>query len=411
MSVLSRSGPYRVRFDPGSLLREAPIPPQPQPQKPRLLDRVRHAVRTLHYSRRTEIAYVRWVRQYILFHGKRHPADMGPEEVRQFLSHLAVQGNVRPGTQNQALCALLFLYRKVLNIKLGEIQDMVWAKAVPRLPVVFSHEEVRAVLAELRGTHWTMGALLYGAGLRLMECVRLRVKDVDFDASQIVVRSGKGDRDRVTLLPGIARQPLSQHLLSVRRRYEQRRARGGGHVELPGAYARKCPAASSEWAWQWVFPASRDYVDRGTGEVRRHHIHETSLQRAVKQAIRAAGIPKKASCHTFRHSFATHLLEDGYDIRTVQELLGHRDVSTTMIYTHVLNKGWGAVRSPADRHLSLQPPPALPPPQNQNQAGAGNQPQDRNRYPNQDPHQDPHPHPHPHHHPKDFRVHRRDNPL
>jgi integron integrase len=274
---------------------------------------------------------------------------MGADEITQFLTSLAVQGKVAPSTQNQALAALLFLYREVLGQDLPWLDGMVRAKRPRRLPVVLTRDEVRAVLAQLTGVPRLMALLLYGAGLRVLECARLRVKDVDFASNQIVVRAGKGSRDRVTILPAVVRADLARHLEQVRRQYEQDLRRGAGWVGLPGALARKYPNAGREWGWQWVFPATRIYVDSATGQRRRHHLHETVLQRAVRNAIRRAGIAKHATCHTFRHSFATHLLEDGHDIRTVQELLGHRDVSTTMIYTHVLNRGPGAVRSPADR--------------------------------------------------------------
>ncbi len=318
---------------------------------PRLLDRVRDAVRARHYSRRTEEAYIVWIRRYILFHGKRHPAEMSAGEITQFLTDLAVRRKVAASTQNQALSGLLFLYREVLGQEIPWLEDVVRAKRARRLPVVLSRDETRAVLDQLRGLPRLMALLLYGAGLRVLECARLRVKDVNLASNQIVVRAGKGNRDRVTMLPAAAKASLAQHLELVRRQHERDLARGAGWVELPGALMRKYPNAGREWGWQWIFPATRIYADRVTGQRRRHHLHETVLQRAVADAVRRAGIGKPATCHTFRHSFATHLLEDGYDIRTVQELLGHRDVSTTMIYTHVLNRGPGAVRSPADRML------------------------------------------------------------
>jgi integron integrase len=315
---------------------------------PTLIDVARDALRTRHYSRRTEKAYVGWIRRYVSFHGKRHPREMGAPEVTRFLTALAVEAKVTASTQNQALGALLFLYRNVLGVELPWLDELVRARRPRRLPIVLSRDEVGAVIAQLRGTPKLMACLLYGSGMRLLECARLRVKDVDFEANHVVVRGGKGDRDRLTVLPRIAQEPLRRHLESVRRRHERDAAAGAGWVELPSALGRKYPNAGREWAWQWVFPATRLYRDRETGQRRRHHLHETVLQRAVREAIRAAGITKPAGCHTFRHSFATHLLEDGYDIRTVQELLGHRDVTTTMIYTHVLNRGPGAVRSPAD---------------------------------------------------------------
>jgi integron integrase len=321
----------------------------PEPARPRLLDRVRQALRARHMSRRTEEAYVAWIRRYIFYHHKRHPAEMGAPEVTKFLTSLAVEGHVAASTQNQALSGLLFLYRDVLEIDLPWLDGIVRAKRPERLPVVLTRDEVRAVLQRLDGVPRLMACLLYGAGLRVLECCRLRVQDIDFATNQIVVRGGKGDKDRVTMLPAVAKADLAQHLYAVRAQHQSDLAAGAGWVELPMALARKYPNAGREWVWQWVFPATRTYRDRATGQRRRHHLHESVLQRAVKRAVRKAGTAKRASPHTLRHSFATHLLEDGHDIRTVQELLGHRDVSTTMIYTHVLNRGPAAVRSPADR--------------------------------------------------------------
>ena len=331
------------------------------PQKSRLLDSVRDAIRSRHYSRNTEEASVAWIRRYIFFHGKRHSAEMGAEEATRFLSSLAVDGHVAASTQNQALSALLFLYREVLQQNLPWLEGVIHAKRPIRLPVVLTREEVQAVLSHLRGTPRLMGTLLYGAGLRLLECARLRVKDVDFAMNQILVRDGKGQKDRVTLLPATAKGDLARHLEAVSQQHHRDLGRGAGWVALPGGLERKYPTAGREWAWQWVFPATTSYVDRETGKRRRHHLHESVVQRAVKEAVHRAGIAKLATPHTLRHSFATHLLEDGYDIRTVQELLGHKDVSTTMIYTHVLNRGPAAVRSPADR-LAILPSPAPPPP-------------------------------------------------
>lgn len=298
------------------------------PRPPRLLDRVRNALRARHGSRRTEKAYVAWIRRYILFHDKRHPAEMGAAEVTQFLSWLAVEKSVAASTQNQALSALLFLYRHVLELDLPWLDGVVRAKRAERLPVVLTRDEVRAVIHQLAGPPRLMAILLYGAGLRLLECARLRVKDVDFATNQIVVRSGKGDKDRVTMLPAAVKADLTAHLQAMNRQHQADLLHGAGWVELPWALARKYPNAGREWTWQWVFPATRIYVDRVTGQRRRHHLHESVLQRAVNQAVRRAGIPKPATCHTFRHSFATHLLEDGHDIRTVQELLGHREAVT-----------------------------------------------------------------------------------
>lgn len=315
---------------------------------PRLLEQVRDRIRTRHYSLRTEETYLRWVRDFILFHGKRHPKEMGAAEVRDYLTHLAVSRRVSASTQNQALSALLFLYREVLEIKLDWIGGAVRAKKSTRLPVVFTRDEARAVIFRLDGSRWLMASLLYGAGLRLMECVRLRVKDVDFARNQITVRDGKGGKDRVTVLPRALAGPLVRHLERVKALHERDLSEGFGAASLPFALVRKYPNAEREREWQYVFPSARRTVDPRSGRELRHHVTEMGLQRAVKGAVRAAGINKPASCHPFRHSFATHLLEDGYDIRTVQELLGHTDVKTTMIYTHVLNRGGRGVRSPID---------------------------------------------------------------
>jgi len=292
------------------------------PPKPRLLDRVREAIRTRHYSRRTVKAYVAWIRRYIFFHDTRHPADMGAAEITRFLTSLAVDGKVAASTQNQALSALLFLYRDVLQQEVPWLDDLVCAKRPHHLPVVLTREEVRAVLAEIHGVPRLMAFLLYGAGLRLLECARLRVKDIDIARNQIVVRAGKGNKDRLTMLPAAIKADLVRHLESVRRQHQIDLQAGAGWVELPWALARKYPNAGREWPWQWGFPATRIDVDRLTGQRRRHHLHETALQRAVKTAALRTGSAKRVSCHTFRHSFATHLLEDGRDIRTVQELLG-----------------------------------------------------------------------------------------
>ena len=319
--------------------------------KPRLLDRVREAIRARHYSGRTEKAYVGWIKRYIFFHDKRHPAEMGGAEVTRFLTALAVDGHVAASTQNQALNALLFLYRIVLEQELPWLDDVIRAQRPTHLPVVLTRDEVFRVLARLDGPSRLIVLLLYGAGLRLLEAAQLRVKDVDLGTNQILVRNGKGAKDRITMLPAVAKPGLVGQLDVVRRQHRADLERGAGWVALPDALARKYPNAGRELGWQWVFPATRHYVDRSTGQLRRHHLHESVIQRAVKKALRQAEIAKSASCHTFRHSFATHLLEDGHDIRTVQELLGHRDVSTTMIYTHVLNRGPAAVRSPADRLL------------------------------------------------------------
>ena len=323
--------------------------------KLRLMDRIRADIRIRHYSRRTEEAYLGWIRRFIVFHGKRHPAELGADEITRFLSSLANERHVSASTQNQALSAILYLYRHVLKQEVPWLDDLVRAKRPQRLPVVLTRDEAGKILDQLNGTNWLMAALLYGAGLRLLECLELRIKDLDFGSFQILVRDGKGAKDRITLLPAVVRPALMQHVDRVRTLHQRDLTIGAGHVELPEALALKYPNASRAFGWQWVFPATRIYYDRATDQRRRHHLDESVLQRAVKEAIRRAGVNKAASCHTFRHSFATHLLEDGYDIRTVQELLGHRDVSTTMIYCHVLNRGWAGVRSPADR--IIHPPP------------------------------------------------------
>jgi len=328
--------------------RRSPLGLFPDRPAPRLYDRVVEALRVGHYSRRTEEAYLHWIRRFIKFHHGRHPALMGADEVTAFLSHLAVEGRVSASTQNQALSALLFLYQQVLEVKLPWLDEVVRAKRPKRLPVVLSRDEVRDVLRELQGTYRLIGLLLYGSGLRLLECLRLRVKDVDFALSQIVVREGKGDKDRRTMLPSAVVSDLQAHLSRVRQLYKQDLSRRLGAVLLPNRLERKLPSASKDWCWQYVFPSARISRDKRTGHRGRHHAHEGSVSRAITAAVRKSGIAKRATSHTFRHSFATHLLEDGYDIRTVQELLGHKSVETTMIYTHVLNKGGRCVISPLD---------------------------------------------------------------
>jgi len=319
----------------------------------KLVVRVRRTIRARHYSRRTEQAYVAWVRRFVMFHGKRHPAEMGGAEVEQYLTSLATEGRVSAATQNQASSALLFLYRDVLGRELRLPAGVLRVKVTRSLPVVLTREEVQAVCRQLHGVYRLIALVLYGSGVRLLECLELRVKDVDLARREIRVRRGKGGRDRVTVLPAMICAELSAHLNRVRVRFERDVATGGGKVAMPDAVDRKYPRASREWAWQYVFPATRVYRDSATGELRRHHLHETAVQRAVRAAVLRSTIPKRATCHTFRHSFATHLLESGYDIRTVQELLGHRDVRTTMIYTHVLNRGGLGVRSPADSLVGL----------------------------------------------------------
>lgn len=315
---------------------------------PKLLDLVRAVLRTEHYSPRTEEAYLHWIRRFVHFSGLRHPRDLGAPDVERFLTHLAVDGRVAAATQNQALAALLFLYGRVLGTKLPWLDDLVRAPQRPRLPVVLSKTEVAAVLAHTSGTVRLVAGLLYGSGLRLLECLQLRVKDVDFERQAITVRSGKGDRDRQTLLPAPLRPALLQHRAFVDRQHRDDLLRGAGFVELPHALADKLPNAERQWAWQWFFPATRTYWHDATQQRRRHHFHESAVQKAVHEAVLAARIAKRASCHTFRHSFATHLLQDGTDLRTIQKLLGHTDVRTTMIYTHVIDRGPFGLRSPLE---------------------------------------------------------------
>ena len=313
-----------------------------------LLGMVRRQVRLKRMSPRTEEAYVGWIRRYVVFHGKRHPSNLGERDIASFLTHLAVQRRVSASTQNQALASILFLYGQVLHLPVGRVAEIVRAKKPARLPSVLTRDEVRLVLREMRGATRLVALMLYGGGLRLMEGLHLRVHDLDFEREVMTIRGGKGDRDRVSVMPKSATAELRVHLSLVRQQHALDLRAGHGCVELPGSLDRKIPSAPRAWEWQWVFPASRLYVDRATGEMRRHHLHETVVQRAVVEAARRAGLARRVTCHTFRHSFATHLLEGGYDIRTIQELLGHRDVRTTMIYTHVLNRGGRVVNSPAD---------------------------------------------------------------
>ena len=320
-------------------------PLQKKPTK--LLDQVREAMRLNHYAYRTEETYVQWIRRYILFHDKRHPKDMGRLEIEAFLTDLAVNQQVAASTQNQALNAILFLYHKILEIEIAGI-NAVRANQPRNLPVVLTKTEALAVIQMIDGHHQFVVKLLYGSGLRLSEALRLRIKDLDFAQQQIIVRDGKGRKNRITMLPASASTELQDHLVGVRRQHQQDLGRGFGSVYLPFALERKYLNANRDWIWQYVFPAGRIVKDPRSGEMQRHHLHESGIQKAVKQAVRQAGIAKKVGCHTFRHSFATHLLENGYDIRTIQELLGHKDVKTTMIYTHVLNRGVRGVRSPLD---------------------------------------------------------------
>jgi integron integrase len=318
------------------------------PAGPRLLDQLRAALRVRHASPRTEKAYVYWARRFILFHGKRHPAELAPEAITAFLNHLAVEGRVSASTQNQALNAIVFLYRRVLGRDVPQLGELVRARKPRRLPVVLTPSEVRAVLARLDGIPGLVAGLLYGSGLRLLEALSLRVKDLDFTTHEIRIRDGKGRKDRVTPLPVSLEAPLRLQYERARVLHERDLAAGFGAVALPDALARKFPGAERAWPWQWVFPATTRYREQATGIERRHHFHETAVQRAMTRAVRESGLAKRASCHTLRHSFATHLLQRGHDIRTVQELLGHRDLKTTMIYTHVLNRGGLGVRSPLD---------------------------------------------------------------
>jgi integron integrase len=336
----------------GGMRMKVPIMPQmaaaPTAQPPRLMQRVRGAIRTRHLSPRTEEAYAGWIRRFIVFHDKRHPGDMGEAEISAFLSSLATRDRVSASTQNQALAALLFLYQVVLDRRLGRIDELVHAKRPQRLPVVLTRQEVRALLAKIGGVPWLVASLLYGSGLRVLEGLTLRVKDIDLERREVLVRDGKGRKDRRTVVPSALIEPLRRHLEATAAQHARDLQGGAGYVALPDSLDRKYPSAPREWRWQWIFPATRLYREPATGERRRHHLHETVIQRAVRQAAARVGLTKPVTPHTLRHSFATHLLEDGYDIRTIQELLGHRDVSTTMVYTHVLNRGPGGVRSPLD---------------------------------------------------------------
>jgi integron integrase len=332
-----------------------------QPTRPpKLIDLVRRALRVRHYSPRTERAYCGWIRRFIFFHGKRHPSELGAQQVRSFLEHLAVERRVSASTQNQALAALIFLYGEVLAIRLEKDLSLPRAAQPERLPTVLTQQEVAVLLGALANPVRLIASLLYGSGLRLLECVRLRIKDVDLQRGELSIRDAKGGKARVAPLPRTLAPELSPHISLVHEQHRRDLADGAGYVELPRALAVKYPAAPRDWPWQWLFPATRCYTHRETGERRRHHLHETVVQRAIRQAALVAGLAKRVSAHTLRHSFATHLLEAGYDIRTIQELLGHRDVATTMIYTHVLNRGSLGVRSPLDLLLPANKPKTRP---------------------------------------------------
>jgi integron integrase len=335
------------------------MPAAHRPSTPsQLFSDVRAALRVRHYSPRTEEAYIGWIRRFISFGGRRHPRELGQPDLERFLSALRTERNVSSSTQNQALAAISFLYEKVLRTPLLNLHELARPSQPERIPTVLTPREVERLLSVMSGVPRLMASLLYGAGLRLLECARLRIKDLDLERREVRVRDGKGRKDRITTLPMSLVSSLRQHLELVHALHQRDLRAGAGFVELPGALLIKYPSAASEWPWQWLFPATRHYVDAASGQRRRHHLHETVLQRAVREAAATSGIPKRVSCHTLRHSFATHLLESGSDIRTIQELLGHRDVSTTMIYTHVLNRGGLGVRSPLDA-LSTT---AIPPP-------------------------------------------------
>lgn len=318
-------------------------------EKPKLLDQMRSRLRTLHYSLHTENSYLEWVKRFIQFHDLKHPESMGSNEIEMFLNNLAIEKNVAASTQNQALSAIMFLYKEVLRIDPGWAGNSRRAKRPKKLPVVFSISEVQKIMTQLDGTYWIMAHLLYGAGLRLMECIRLRVKDLDFELNQINVRDGKGGKDRRTMFPQVLRESLKIHLGKIKLLHEKDLAEGYGSVYLPNALEKKYPDAATDWSWQYVFPSAKLSKDPRSGIKRRHHLNHQNLQRKVKRAIQYAGIQKNGSCHSLRHSFATHLLESGYDIRTIQELLGHKNINTTMVYTHILNMGGKGVVSPSDK--------------------------------------------------------------
>jgi len=348
MTSCTNTSQARISVRDGESLASMVEKPASRSRPPKLLDQMREALRSRHYSRRTEQTYCQWVKRYIHFHHVRHPAEMAEPEINAFLTHLAVKEKVSASTQNQALSALLFLYRHVLGREVGDLGKVIRARKPTRQPVVMTRDEVKAVLANLSGDKWLMASLMYGAGLHLMECIRLRVQDIDFSRNEIIVRDGKGAKDRVTMLPESLKAPLLEHLKRLKSIHERDLGDGWGSVPMPDALDRKYPNAPTEWRRQWVFPQENRWRNAKTGEEGRHHVDESLVQKAVRTAVARAGLIKRATCHTFRHSFATHLLEGGYDIRTVQELLGHKDVKTTMIYTHVLNRGLSGVRSPVD---------------------------------------------------------------
>lgn len=337
-----------IPFRPQSL-KAVITPPTPSEKPKKLLDQVREIMRTAHYSIRTEQTYINWIKRFIFFHQKRHPKDMGAVEVGAFLTDLATKRNVTAGTQNQALNSIVFLYKHVLKVDMGKLEGITRASAPKRLPTVLTQEEVKRILNAMTGTYRLMTSLLYGTGMRVMELLRLRVKDVDFAKRTVTIRAGKGDKDRVTMLPDNVSKLLSEHLVRIRLLHEEDIKRGFGRVYLPNALKEKYPNLERSWGWQYVFPAKTLSKDPRSNQMGRHHVHESAMQKAVKQAIQLARVTKHAGPHTFRHSFATHLLEAGYDIRTVQELLGHKHVQTTMIYTHVLNRPGVSVKSPLDR--------------------------------------------------------------
>jgi len=330
-------------------IKQIEVLPENRGASPKLMDQVRQVIRTKHYSYRTEKSYVGWIKQFIMFNGKKHPKEMGEAEINSFLTHLAVKRKVSASTQNQALCAIVFLYKNVLKKDLGEFEGIIWTKRRKHIPVVLTRSEVKTILNRLHGTPWLIGYLLYGAGLRLNECLRLRVKDFDFEYNQIQIWDAKGSKDRVTVLPKALKQPLQQKIKVVKKIHQKDLLKGYGEVSLPYALGKKYPNAATDFGWQYIFQASRRSTDPRSGKIKRHHLDESVLRKALRIAVKKTDIYKKVTSHTFRHSFATHLLEDGHDIRTIQELLGHKDVKTTMIYTHVLNRGDIGVISPVDK--------------------------------------------------------------